>query len=436
MNDDEALPHLKKATDLDPNFAMAYATLGVSLNNLGRSTESIQALKKAYELRDRASEREKFYIQAHYYDEVTLDVEKSLAVYAEWRQTYPRDTAPYDNAALASAALGQPEKALDLASQSHRIDPQDRYAYDNMAGAYVALNRFDEARSISEEAVARKLDGAGTRFVLTDLAYMRGDQAAAQQQLEAVKGSGIEPFVMFFNVGWQTAQGKVSTSHELWKQTRQKFISSGAKDFAAGLMALEAYNDALFGYQSEARQKASQAVELSHDPDTRSEAAFVLATANDVQKSSALVTGLERDVPDNRFIQLWIIPLVRAAQQIEKNQLADAISTLESLRPYEFGTGPRAVGVTPVFMRGVIYLKMHDGAKAAAEFQRVLDHRGAVSFGAEYPLSRLNLGRAYALQGDNAKARTAYQDFFAAWKDADADAPILKTAKAEYEKLK
>ena len=291
MRDDEALPHLKKATDLDPNFAMAYATMGVALTNLGRNTEGAQALKKAYELRDRASEREKFYIQAHYYDEVTLDVEKSLAVYAEWRQTYPRDTAPYDNAALASSALGQPEKALDLASQAHRIDPQDRYAYDNMAGAYEALNRFDEAKTIADEAVAKKLDGSGTRFVLTDIAYMHGDRAAYEQQMEAVKGTSMEPFVIFFNAAWQAAQGRVNSSRELWKQTRQLLISSGAKDFAANLMTLEAYDDALLGYQPEARQKASQAVELSPDPDTRSGAAFALATAGDAQKSSALVAA-------------------------------------------------------------------------------------------------------------------------------------------------
>jgi serine/threonine protein kinase/tetratricopeptide (TPR) repeat protein len=436
MRDDEALPHLKKATDLDPNFAMAYATLGVSLGNLGRNTESAEALRKAYELRDRASEREKFYIQAHYYDEVTLDVEKSLAVYAEWRQTYPRDTAPYDNAALASTALGQHEKALELASEAHRIDPQDRFAYDNMAAAYESLNRFEEARSIAEEASARKLDGSGTRFVLVDLAYIRGDHAVPEQQLEAVKGTSMEPFLMFFNAAWQGALGKVSVSREQWKQTRQKYISLGAKEFAAGLMALEAYDDALLGYRDEARQKASQAIELSPDPDTRSEAAFALATAGDVQKSSTLIAGLERDAPDNHFIQSEIIPQVRAAQQIEKNQLADALSTLESLRPYEFGVGAHAVGVTPVFMRGIVYLKMHDGAKAAAEFQRILDHRGAAGFAIEYPLSRLNVGRAYALQGDTAKARTAYQDFFAAWKDADPDVPVLKAAKAEYEKLK
>jgi eukaryotic-like serine/threonine-protein kinase len=436
MRDDEALPHLKKATALDPNFAMAYATLGVSLTNLGRNVEGSQALKKAYELRDRASEREKFYIQAHYYDEVTLDAEKSLVVYAEWRQTYPRDTAPYDNAALLSSALGQPEKALDLASQAHRIDPQDRYAYDNMAGAYEALNRFDEAKSIADEAVAKKLDGSGSRFVLIDLAYIHGDHAAAEKQVEAVKGTSLEPFVMFFNSAWHAAEGRVSTSHELWKQTRQRLISAGAKDLAASLMTLEAYDDALLGYQAEARLKASQALELSADPDTRSGAVLAFAAAGDMQKSSALLAGLERDVPDNRFIQALVIPQTRAMQESQKNDLAAAISTLESLRPYEFGTGPHALGVTPIFLRGVVYLKMHDGPKAAAEFQRLLDHRGAAGFSEEYPLSHLNLGRAYVLQGDNAKARTAYQDFFAAWKDSDPDIPILKTAKAEYEKLK
>jgi serine/threonine protein kinase/tetratricopeptide (TPR) repeat protein len=436
MRDDVALVHLKKAVDLDPNFAMAYATMGVAFGNLGRTVEGAQALKKAYELRDRASEREKFYIQAHYYDEVTLDDEKSLDVYAEWRQTYPRDTAPYDNAALASSALGQPQQALDLASQGHRIDPQDRFAYDNMAGAYEALNRFDEAKSIAEEAVAKKLDGSGSRFVLVDIAHMRGDRATYEQQLEAVKGTSLEPFVMFFNAAWQCAEGRVNTSHELWKQTRQKLISSGAKEFAASLMTLEAYNDALLGYQAEARQKVSQALELSSDPDTRSGAALALATAGEMQKSSALVTALEHDVPDNRFIQSRIIPQAQAVQALEKNDTAAALSALESVRPYEFGTGPHAVGVAPVFLRGMTYLKMHDGAKAAGEFQRILDHRGAAGFALEYPLSHLYLGRAYALQGDTAKARTAYQDFFAMWKDADPDIPLLKTAKAEYEKLK
>jgi eukaryotic-like serine/threonine-protein kinase len=436
MNEEAAFPHLKKAVDLDPNFAMAWATMGVSLANQGRITEGGQALKKAYELRDRASEREKFYIQAHYYDEVTLESEKSLGTYEEWRQIYPRDAVPYDNAALASSALGRPEKALEFASQAHRIDPQDRYAYDNLAAAYEALNRFDEAKSISEEAVARKLDGGPVHFVLMDLAYIRGDGAAVDQQLQATKGTGAEPFVLFFNAGWQSSLGRVKASRDFWQRSSQMAVNSGAKDFGASLLTLEAYDDALFGLQTESRQEAAHALEISTDRDTRWGAAMAFAILGDEQKSVSLLAAAQHDAPENYFIQQLIAPEVRAAQQLQKNQPAQAVQLLEALRPYEFGTGPRAIGATPVLLRGMAYLKLHDGAKAAAEFQRILDHRGAVGFGSEYPLAHLNLGRAYALSGDPSKARSAYQDFFALWKDADPDVPVLKAAKTEYEKLK
>jgi serine/threonine protein kinase/tetratricopeptide (TPR) repeat protein len=436
LREDAALPHLKKAVELDPNFAMAWATLGVVSSNMGRNTEAAQAVMKAYELRDRTSQREKFYIQAHYYTEVTIDDEKALQVYAEWRQIYPRDTTPYDNAALAYSALAQPEKALDFATQAHRINPRDRYAYDNMAAAYEALNRFDEARSIADEAVANKFDGIAVHFVLTDLAYMRGDRAAWEHELKQGEGTADEPFLLFFNANWQTALGKLKASHELWPRARQESIGIGAKDFAAALWAFEANNDALFGYPAEARQKALQVLDLSSDPDARTFSAAVLAAVGDLQKSASIVAGVEHEFPDNHFLQTVSIPQAKALQQFQKNQLSEAITTLESLRPHELGTGPRGAGVAPIFLRGTIYLKMRDGAKAAAEFRRILDHRGAAGFAPEYPLAHLNLARAYVLQGDNAKARTAYQDFFAAWKDADPDLPILKTAKAEYEKLK
>ena len=436
MREDAAIPHLKKAVELDPNFAVAWATLGVVYANTGRSAEGAQAVKKAYELRDRASEREKLYIQAHYYTEVTIDSEKALATYAEWRQIYPRDTISYDNAALAYSGLGQHEKALDLASQAMRINPHDAYAYDNIAGAYEGLNRFDEAKSIAEQAVAEKSDGSEVHFVLTDLAYMRGDRAAYEHELDGVKGSSLEPFMLLFNAGWQASEGRVKTSHELWQRAGKVATNAGAKDLAASFLVYEANNNVELGYQAEARQKAAQAVALSKEADVASLAAVVFAFAGDLQKSESLLAGLNRDFQDNRNIQLVAAPLIRAVQQMQKNQLADAINTLETLRPYELGTGPRGAGVSPIALRGMTYLKMRDGQKAAAEFQRILDHRGAAGFALEYPLARLNLARAYVVEGDNAKARTAYQDFFAAWKDADEDIPVLKTAKAEYEKLR
>ena len=436
MRDDAAIPFLKKAVELDPNFALAYATMGVSYFNLSRPADGAPALKKAYELRGRASDREGFYIEAHYYDEVTVDLEKALAVYTQWAQTYPRDTVPFDDAALACVSLGRQEKALEFAGEAHRLDPLDVYAYDNMVGAYEALNRFDEARSIAEEAVNKKGDGAGVHFALLDLGYYRGDRAAIQHELDAVKGTSYEPIVMFFNAAWQTALGKVKQSRELWQPARQALAAEGAKEVAGQLWSLEAYDETLMGYESEPRQEVAKALEMSNDSDSRWIAATAYGAMGDAAKSESLLESAMRDAPDNRFVQAMVAPQLRAMQQLARGQASEAVSTLEQVRGYEFGQGPRAVTATPSFFRGLAYMKLHDGARAAAEFQRVLDHRGAVSWGIEYPLSQLDLGRAYVMQGDTAKARTAYQDFFALWKDADPDVPILKTARTEYDKLK
>jgi tetratricopeptide (TPR) repeat protein len=433
--DDAAIPHLKKAVELDPNFAMAYATLGVTYFNLARITEGAGALKKAYELRDRASERERFYIEAHYEDEVTLDPDKTLAIYAQWRQTYPRDTVPYDNAALASQSIGQYDKALEFATQALKIDPRDRYALDNLAASYEGLNRFDEARSVADQAQALKLDSAGTHFVLTDLAYMHGDQSAIDHELQTSRGTDRELFILFWNANWQCVLGKMGASRKLWQQARQGALAAGAKDFAGILFIGEAQNDVALGFTTEARQNASNGLEAAQVMESIGGAASIFAQLGDVQRSANLLATLEKN-HSNRYAQLVLAPMIRAAQQLQKSQLPEALASLEALRPYELGGGPHGTGFAPNFLRGTVYLKMRDGNRASAEFQRILDHRGSSMFDVEYVLARLNLGRAYALQGDQSKARTAYQDFFAVWKDADPDIPILKTAKAEYEKLK
>jgi eukaryotic-like serine/threonine-protein kinase len=434
-NDEKAIPHLKRAVELDPTFALAYATLGVAYNNTTRLTEGSEALKKAYELRDRASAREKLYIQAHYYDEVTLDPEKALAAYAEWRQTYPRDTAPYDNAALAYAALGQYDKALDLASQALRMDPNDVFAYQNIASAYLALNRLDEAKSVSEQAIAQKLDGSGVRIVLADVAYMRGDWATYERQIVWARGTPDEAFMLFWKANGQSGLGQVKAARQLFQQARSELMTAGIKDFAGGLFALEASNDALMGYSADAREKASQCIAIAKDSGVRGYGAEAFALAGDTTKSASVLAELTRQFPDNQFLGLIISPVVQAAQDLQKNQPEQAIAALETVRPYELGTGPHGAGFMPNHLRGVAYLKLRDGAKAATEFQRILDHQGVSASDITYALARLNLGRAYVLQGDHAKARTAYQDFLARWKDADPDIPVLKEAQAEYAKL-
>jgi serine/threonine protein kinase/tetratricopeptide (TPR) repeat protein len=434
-HDAAALPHLKRAVELDPNFAMAYATLGVAYSNQAAPKEAGDALRKAYDLRERASDREKLYIQAHYYDEVTLDSDKALAVYEKWRQTYPRDTIPWDNAALYSLFIGQHEKALQFASQAMRLNLQDPYAYDNAAGAYLALNRFDEARSVAEQAVSKKLDGIGTHFTLIDLAYIRGDQTAYDKEIARAGGTPNEYFVVFWKAMGQDARGQIKASRETWQKARSLATQAGLKDFTAVLLGLEAQRDAAHGYVAEAREKVTQSLALSTLLDPRTLAAETLATIGDVAKTKALMDGLSREFPDNRYLQVVAIPTVQAWQGLQENQPAEAISALETVRPYELGNGPHGAGFDPNYIRGLAYLRLRDGSKAAAEFQRILDHQGVASNSEQYFLAQLNLGRAYVLSGDTAKAKKAYQDFFAMWKDADPDVPVLIQAKAEYAKL-
>ena len=434
-NDEGAIPHLKRAVELDPNFAMAWATLGVALANTTRLSESVVALKKAYELRDRASEREKLYIQAHYYDEVLIDPEKTLAVYAEWRQTYPRDTIPYDNGALVNSTIGRHEKALELASAAVQLDPKDAYAYANLAGAYLSLNRFDEAKSVAEQGMAQKLGGVNVRIVLTDIAYIRGDWPAYDHLIDLSRGTPDEAFVLLFKASGQDELGKVQAGRLIWEQARANLLNAGIKDFAAALFDVEAADDDLLGYPEDAKRKANQALALSDTSEIRALAAATFAMTGEISKSDALVAGLHRDFPGNRYLQLVMFPMTEAWKDLQKNQPSDAIAALEPVRPYELGDGPHGTGFAPNFLRGLAYLKLHDGATAAAEFQRILDHQGVEATDPLYALARLNLARAYVLQGDNAKARTAYQDFLAKWKDADPDVPVLKEAKSEYAKL-
>jgi tetratricopeptide (TPR) repeat protein len=367
---------------------------------------------------------------------VVNDPAKTLEAYKDWTQVYPRDTIPLDNTSLIYSSMGQHEKAVEAASEALRLDPNDRYAYANLAGSYEGLNRFDEARSVAEQAVARKLDSLPIHFVLSDLAYIRGDWVTYEHEIGWANGTSGEPIMLFFKGAGLAARGKVKASREFMAQGRTELLRAGVKEFAALMFADDAYANCLTGNLAAGRQTAEEALSLSQDREARSFAAESLALSGDVTKAEAVMKELSLKFPDNERLRQVLWPRVMADSALQENKPKDALAALESLRSYELGTGPTGVGVEPIYLRGQAYLKLHDGAKAAAEFQRILDHRGAAVWDPEYPLARLNLGRAYVLQGDTAKARTAYQDFFAAWKDADADLPVLKDAKAEYEKLK
>ncbi len=435
-NDDAAIPYLKRAVELDPNFAMAYATLGVAESNLGRVTDSSKALTQAYQLRDRTSEREKLYIQAHYYDEVTLDFDKTIQVYDAWRQTYPRDTLPLDNLSLLYSETGQFDKSLDRASQAFHLDPKDRFAYGNMTFAYMGLNRFDEARSLVDQTLAQKLDGPTTQIAIVFLDAIRNDQAAFDRHLGEMRGTSTEPLLLMFKAFDLCAQGKLAASRPVWLQSSALDQKAGDKDSEGQVLVAEAVCDALVGNPDNARKEISEGIKSAPSRDVNSLAAIAFAMIGDTAKSNALISDLQRQYPDNRLVQTVTIPEARAALALHANQPAQAIAELEPLHATQLGSGPQGTGYTVNYLRGQAYLNAGDGTKAAAEFQQILDHQGVLPVDPTYALAHLYLARACALQGNAAKARTAYQDFFSLWKDADPDVPILKQAKAEYEKLK
>ena len=435
LDDDKAVPHLKRAIELDPNFAMAHATLGVAYSNLTQGELANTFITKAFDLKERASERERLYISSHYYDIVTRETEKAIEIYEQWVQTYPRDTPPRDNLALRYSAIGQEEKALASSSEAMRLDPKDVYAFQNVADAYERLNRFDEARAVAEQAVAQNM-GRSAHFTLLDLALIRGDEAAQRRELELAIGKPDEPILLMIHANAQCAMGKLQPARAAFAQSESVSQRLGYKEFSGIILARQASCEAELGNIKESRQKISDALDLSQDRDTRAIVMTVLPRTGDTTRSQKISGDLIRQYPTDTLLNKVFVPVAQAASDLQRNQPAQAVARLEIATPYELGSGPGTSGYWVNYIRGEAFLASKQGAKAAAEYQRILDHRGIDPLDVTYNLSHLGLGRAYALQGNTAAAKSAYQDFFAAWKDADPDLPVLKQAKAEYEKLR
>ena len=435
LNDEKAVPHLKRAIELDPNFAMAYATLGVVNGNLSQTSQQLQNLTKAFDLKDRASEREKLYISAHYYSEVTREVDKALAIYEQWKLTYPRDSVPWDNLALGYEATGHPEKSLANASEALRLNPKDRFAYANLADAYENLGRFDEAHTIIEQASAQGLGSPSDAFSLYTMAFSRGDEAGMRHAMDLGRGPSIEPVMFLLEGMGQCALGKIQTAQQSFAQGASAAQNAGLKEFASGIRLLDSTCLAEAGNPAPARQVALQALASSDDRDTRMAAAVALARAGDSSGSQKLIAQLAKEFPADTMLNSVWLPVAKATNQIRADQPGPAVDTLEAAAPYEFGSPPNGAVYWPMYVRGEAYLHLRNGEKAATEYRKILDHRGIAPNSPLYSLARLGLGRAYALQGDKTKAKEAYQDFLATWKDADPDAPVLKQAKAEYAKL-
>jgi tetratricopeptide (TPR) repeat protein/DNA-binding winged helix-turn-helix (wHTH) protein len=432
---DRAIPHLKRAIELDPNFAMAYATLGVVYLMQGRGQAS-DCLKKAFELKERASEREKLYISAHYYGDVTGQIDKTIEVYESWKEIYPRDILPRENLVLSYALIGQYEKALTNGSEAMRLNPKDRITYMNDADAYEMLDRYDETKAIAEQASAQNLDSMDVHVTLYDIAFIRGDAAGMQREIAWAVGKPDGWYLLSFAAQAEYALGRTQRARETFRRAASLLESEGLKEAAAKARAMQTISEAALGNIQEARQKATEALTSPVDKSTRMRLATALALCGDTNRAQKLIDELAKDFPLDTLLNNVSLPVARAIIEIQHNNPTRATTLLEAASPYELGEGPGIGPYLPIYTRAQAYLQAREGAKAAAEYQKILDHRGIDPTSLHYTLARLGLGRAYALQGQTTKARTAYQDFLTLWKDADPDIPILKRAKAEYAKLK
>ena len=435
-----AVQLLQRAIRLDPNFAMAYASLGTSYSRLAETSLAAENARKAYALHDRVSEREKFYIESHYYDLVTGDLEKARQVYELWAQSYPRDPVPPHNlSAGIYPNLGQYEKALAEIREGLRLDPGSSSSYAGLAWDYLFLNRFKEAQAAAKEGQAKKLDSPTLHFILYLLAFLQNDAAEMTQWVAWSSGkSGIEDVFLAMEADTAAYFGRLGKAREFSRRAVASAERAGQKDTAASYEAEAMMREVLFGNPTEARQRASATAGRSNGRDAQYVAALTLAIAGYASLAQAMADDLAKRFPEDTIAQSIYLPTIRAQLALSHNDSSKAVEVLQAAAPNELGLEGSegfTIALHPVYVRGAAYLAGHQGSEAVAEFQKILDHRGIVQNGPIGALAHLQLGRAYALQGEIVKARAAYNDFLSLWKDADPDIPILKQAKAEFAKL-
>jgi tetratricopeptide (TPR) repeat protein len=435
-----AVPYFKHAIELDPNFAAAYQALGISYSNLREPGLANENLQKAYDLRDKVSEREKFRVSGTYYLLVTGELEKAVQTYEMWAQTYPRNSEPFGNLGVDYTYLGQYEKGIAASLEDLRMNPGSAAAYTNLVGLYPSVNRLQDAKAQYQQAIAHKVDNPflhGNRY---GVAFLENDTAEMQQQVAAASGKAGEDVLLSFASDTEAFYGRLANARRLSQRAIDSAHSNDSKETAAAWRMNSALREAEFDNASRSRQEITAALADAPTRDVTILAALALARLGEIDQAERMAHGLAERFPLNTAINRYWLPAIYASIEIRRHNPEKALEDLRTTSQYELASPlPQfEVGgsLYPVYVRGEAYLLLHQGKEAAAEFQKFLDHRGIAMNSPLGALARLQLGRAHALLGENIKSRAAYQDFLGLWKDADADIPILVTAKAEYTKLK
>jgi serine/threonine protein kinase/tetratricopeptide (TPR) repeat protein len=445
-----ALPYLQRAIELDPNFAVGYEAVGVVYGNMGETSRANEYFTKAFELREHASEVEKLSIESSYYRQVTGELDKAAQIYQEWISSYPRNNVPYNSLGIVYSSQGQFEKSLDEYRDSLRLEPNGLPPFVNLTNSFMALQRFDEARQTIQQAHERKLDSFALRNAQYALAFLGNNTAAMSEELRWFAGKPIEHIGLSLESDTQAYSGRLAKGREVTKQAVDSAVRNDAKESGAMWLENEAIRQAAFGDLAAAKQTASDGLKLYPDSQgVQAEAALALAMAGDAGRATSISQDLNKRYPlDTQLQSLWL-PAIRAQAALDAKNAPQALKEFPGPTPMDFGTIGFVANLSclyPIYIRGEANLAAGQGAAAASDFQKIIDHSGIVWSCWTGALAHLGVARANALtaktsQGADAdaarvRALAAYKDFLELWKDADPNIPILVAAKAEYEKLR
>jgi eukaryotic-like serine/threonine-protein kinase len=426
-----SLPHYQKAVELDPQFAMAWAELGAVQSNLSNEKPAFVAFQKAFDLKDRASDHERFNILADYYGLYQKDYVQAIPVYEEWIQRYPRDNIARDNLSFNYWLVGLYEKAFEQADTAHHNDPKDVYSIDDLANAEIALNRFDGAQALLEVSRSQQLDYSGGYVLDFRLTLLHGDEGKIKRELERASGELEEPYLFQLLGEDLCRRGKIREVRQAFKRSLDIARSLHLEEFRGTILDDEAACEVDVGFTSQARQEVNEAISGTQDRATQAGEAYVLARLGDDRQVTRIVEELNKELPSDTLLHGIDIPRAEGALSLSQNRPEQALRDVGPGEAYELSL--YAVPVMAVHAEA--YLQLHDGPHAVEMYRKILDHRGVNTTSVLYSLAYLGLARAYGLENETAQEKKAYEEFFSTWKDADADIPVLKQARAEYAKL-
>jgi eukaryotic-like serine/threonine-protein kinase len=440
-----AVPFYRRAIEIDPKFAMAYASLGLAYSATGESVLSTESTTKAWQLRDRVSDREKFFIDFIYEREVTGNLEKAYQTLETWYQTYPRSEQPSPHdllGGLSTHGTGRFERAIEISREQIAADPTVVFGYHNLASSLFFLDRFPEAEKTLEQAAERKVEEPYLLVFRYTLAALKNDKEEMDRVVAQAKGKrGAEHWVAHAEALALARSGRLQDSPRSSSRAVELALQEGEREKAASYRAAEAVWEAVCGKTDEGKRSAMAALALSNGRDVQYAAGLALALSGDSSRSEKLASDLEKRLPEDTFVKFTYAPVLRALSALERGKPTNSVQQLQIALPYELAANGLNFnhfylgGLHSAYVRGEALIASHRYVEAAAEFQKILNHRGLVGLDPIGVLSHLQLGRAYVLAGDRIKAKSAYEDFLSLWKNADPDVPILKSARAEYDRL-